>query len=133
MKFILSALLLLSTTAFADTSSDIEKVVLENLEHTQDENMDAVMADLHSQSPAYPQTQQVLPQLFSVYDLKYELISYNFLAEDEEFAYAKVKQRTSKVAGPEFMNNEIELLVIFKQENGVWKLWTQANLSITYI
>jgi len=134
MKFLLSALLLLlSTSVVADTASDIEKAILDNLEHTQEEDMDAVMGDLHSQSPAYLQTQQFLQQLFPVYDLSYELLSYNFVAQDNEYAYARVKQRTSKVSGPQFQNNDIDMLVIFKQENGLWKLWTQANLSVTYL
>ena len=133
MKLLLPVLLLLSTAVFADTSSDIEKAIRGNLEHTENEDVDAVMRDLHSLSPAYSQTQQVLLQLFSAYDLEYELVDYSFVGEDEEYAYAKVKQRTSKVSGPAFQDNEIDMLVIFKQENGVWKLWTQANLAVSYL
>ncbi|EAW30192.1 hypothetical protein GP2143_01575 [marine gamma proteobacterium HTCC2143] len=134
MKSLISTLIiLLSTAAYADTASDIEKAILDNLEHTQNEDSAAVMGDMHSQSPAYLPTQQMLQQLFPAYDLKYELISYKFVGEDDEYAYAKVKQRTKKISGPAFQNNEIEVLMVFKQENGIWKLWTQANLLISYI
>ena len=133
MKLLISTIFLLSTTAFANTSSNIEQVILDNLKHTQTEDSAAAMGDLHSQSPAYLATQQMLQQLFPAYDLQYELLSYKFIGEDDEYAYAKVKQRTRKISGPAFQNNEIEMLMIFKQENGVWKLWTQANLSISYI
>ena len=134
MKSLITTLLiLLSLTTNADIASDIENAILDNLEHTQNEDFNAVMGDIHSQSPAYLQTQQMLQQLFPAYDLKYELINYKFVGEDSEYAYAKVKQRTIKISGPAFQNNELEVLMIFKQENGHWKLWTQANLSASYI
>lgn len=132
MRF-LSILLLLSTAAYADTSSEIEDAILDNLEHTQNEDVGAVMEDMHSQSPAYQPTQQMLQQLFPVYDLKYELLNYKLVGEDDEYAYVKVKQRTEKISGPAFQNNEIEMLMVFKQENGLWKLWTTANLSVSYL
>ena len=72
-------------------------------------------------------------QLFPAYDVKYELIDYQFIGEDSEYAYVKVKQRTKKISGPAFQDNEVEALFVFKQENGTWKLWTQANLSISYL
>lgn len=134
MKASISIILLfLSTMTFADTSSDIEKVILDNLKYTQNENVDAVMGDMHSQSPAYLSTQQVLQQLFPAYDLKYELLKYTLVGVDSDYAYARIKQSTKKVSGPAFQDNEIEMLTVFKKENGKWKFWTQANLSITFI
>ena len=134
MKILLSTLLLLlSTAAYADTASDIHKIILANLEHTQNEDSAAAMGDVHSQSPAYLPTQQMLQQLFPTYDLQYELVHYTFVGEDSEYAYAKIKQRTKKIRGPAFKNNEIEMLMIFKREDGIWKLWTQASLLVTFI
>ena len=133
MKLLISSvILLLSTAVYADTASDIEKAVLDNLEHTQNEDIEAVMGDMHSQSPSYLPTQQLLMQLFPAYDVKYELIDYQFIGEDSEYAYVKVQQRTKKISGPAFQDNEVEALFVFKQENGTWKLWTQANLSMSY-
>jgi tRNA U34 5-carboxymethylaminomethyl modifying GTPase MnmE/TrmE len=132
MKLLISSLLLLlSTAAYADTASDIEKAILDNFEHMQNEDADAVMEDMHSQ--ACQQTQQMLQQFYLDYDLKYELLNYKFVGEDNEYAYAKVKQLTTRISGPEFKNNETEMLVIFKQENGLWKEWAHALLSTTHI
>jgi len=134
MKLLTTALLVaLSVGAYADTATDVKSVILENFEHTKNEDFEAVMGDVHSQSPAYLQTQQILQQLFPVYDLQYELVSYTFIGEDNEYAYAKVKQRTKKISGPAFQDNEVEVLMIFKKENDAWKLWTQANLAIEYL
>ena len=42
MKLLISSvILLLSTAVYADTASDIEKAVLDNLEHTQNEDIEA--------------------------------------------------------------------------------------------
>lgn len=117
----------------ADTSSDVKKAIMANFKHTQAEDVAAVMGDMHSQSPAYLPTKQMLQQLFPAYDLAYELVDYRFVGEDGEYAYAKIRQRTTKISGPAFQNNELEVLMVFKQENGVWKLWTQANLAVTYL
>lgn len=133
MKVFMLSLLLLSSVAHADTASSIKKAITNNIQHTFNEDEAAVMGDMHSQSPAYASTQNMLKQLFPLYDLKYELVRYEFVGADSEYAYAKVKQRTTKIKGPQFQNNELESLMIFKQENGIWKLWTQANLSVTYI
>ena len=134
MKALIYTLLILaSTVTYADTSLDIKKAILANFEHTQNEDAAAVMGDIHSQSPAYLATQQMLQQLFPAYNLTYELLNFEFIGKDNEYAYAKVKQRTTKISGPAFQNNEIDVLMIFKKENGLWKIWTQANLLISYI
>ncbi len=133
MKAILTILLLLAPLAYADTATDIEQAILNNLAHTQNEDIAATMSDIHTQSPAYLATQQTLQQLFPAYELKYELLNYEFVGEDDEYAYAKVKQITKKVSGPAFQDNELEILMVFKRENGSWKLWTQANLSYRYL
>lgn len=132
-KSICLSLALIGMPALADTAADINAVIQQNLTHTQNEDLDAMMSTVHSQSPSYMPTRQAIGQLFPVFDLKYEILEYRFIAEDDEYAYAKIKQLTTKVAGPAFNNNEIEALQIFKKENGHWKLWTQANLQIKFV
>ena len=40
---------------------------------------------------------------------------------------------TEKISGPAFRNNEIDMIQIFKKENGKWKFWSQAILYIRYL
>lgn len=124
---------LMSTSSIAGTAEDIKAVVEANFKHTQAEDVNASVATMHTDSPNYQATKQVLGQLFSVYDLKYTLVSFDFVGEDSDFAYARVKQLTEKVTGPAFQNNELESLQVFKRENGQWKLWTQANLIVNLV
>ncbi|CCK76336.1 MAG: hypothetical protein KBT75_04240 [Oleispira antarctica] len=131
-KIALLSLLLLSIASNADTASDIKQVVLDNLKYIQAEDIENSMATMHSQSPSYMATEEMLQQLLPIYDLKYEILKYSYIGEDDEYAYAKVLQKTSKISGPAFQTNKLEALQVFKKENGVWKLWTQANLSILF-
>ena len=134
MKKILCTLLTVMTFgASAGVSDDVRQTLEENLKYSQQENMDGMMSTIHRSSPNYMATGQAMNQLFPAYDLKYSLISYNFVGEEGGYAYIRIVQRTEKVAGPEFNNNELEALMIFKQENGKWKLWSQANLNIKFL
>lgn len=130
MRKILLPLMFISSTAFADTATDLRELVEQNLQHTEDEYVSAVMATMHPDSIAYLPTRQALNQLFPLYDLQYTLLEYHFVGEEGGYAYARVKQRTEKVNGPEFMDNDLEALQVFRQYKGEWKFWSQANLSV---
>lgn len=125
--------LLLSSTSWAapSVSELVEKTVRDNLRYTQENDVAKSMNTIHSQSLSYGPTQQFMSQLSLMgYQLSYELLEFRFIAQDGDLAYARVKQRTKKISGPEFSNNELEMLQVFKQEQGVWKIWAQANLSV---
>lgn len=134
MKYVLLlGALLFALPALADTESEVKASILQNLKHTEQEDVAGVMRTVHSQSPSYLATRQMLQQLFPAFDLKYTLVSYAYVGADAEYAYARVVQKTEKVSGPAFQNNELESLQIFRKEGGEWKLWTQANLAINYL
>jgi len=126
-------LLIGSINLFADDASDIKQVVLSNLKYTQNENLDKAIKTMHSKSPANLATKQMLEKLFPIYDLKYELVKYNYIAKDSDYAYVRILQKTTKLDGPAFRNNEIDALQVFKKENGSWKLWSQSNLGIKFL
>ena len=132
-KLIIIMSVLLSTNALADPASEIKQAIENNLKHTQQEDIEKVIDSMHSKSPGYLATHRAIQQLFPTYDFKYQLLEYHFIALDGEYAYARVRQRTEKVYGPEFKNNDIEALQVFKKENGRWKIWTQSNLNIIYL
>lgn len=90
------------------------------------------MATVHSQSPIFVSQENALNQINQSYDLAYEILEFHYVVEDEDFAYARFKLKTTKVAGPAFRNNEINLLAVFKQEEGVWKFWNQVTLEIKF-
>lgn len=132
-KFLLALFLCFAPMlSVADTAAELKAVMLKNLDFVKRENIEGMLSTLHTLSPSYVPTQEYMEKLFPVYDLDYELLHYQFIGVDEVYAYAKVRQLTTKVSGPEFEDNEFEFLQVFKQELGVWKIWAQANLSIQY-
>ena len=49
-----------------DVAEDIKEVVFENLRATQVEDMDAMLATVHSESPTYAQTEKLATMLFEI-------------------------------------------------------------------
>lgn len=114
-------------------SAALKKVVLENFDAYGKEDIFRVMATVHTQSPGYMATKQIGSQLFPTYDLKFELLDFYYLLTDKEYTLARAKQKTTKVSGPEFRDNVLDLIVVFRQENGEWKFWSQVILSVDYL
>lgn len=111
----------------------IKTAVIANMKFLEQENAEKAMSTVHRQSLSYATTNSILPNLFKAYDLTYTLKSFQFIKYDGELAYVRVKQITRRTSGAPFRDNEIDTLQIFKQENNEWKLWSQANMQITYL
>jgi hypothetical protein len=125
----------LSVTVHAagdDIQKAINSMVISNVQATQEENLDAVLQTIHTQSPGYLATKQQLVPLFDNYDLKYEILSFKYIGRDNEYAVARVKQSTKKLSGPAFRNNVVDMIEVFRQEKGQWKFWNQVILEVTY-
>ena len=136
-KIVMTGLMLVMTAmglyANPNTNPDIRQVVVKNLEATQAEDMTAITGMMHTQSPSFEATKSQLPPLFKAYDLKYELLSFEFVAMSGEYAIGRTRQRTTKADGPIFRDNEIDMIQIFRKENGRWKFWAQSILTVTYL
>ncbi|MGC8644082.1 MAG: hypothetical protein ACP5XB_29835 [Isosphaeraceae bacterium] len=113
---------------------DLRATITENIRSTQAEDLEAMMKTIHSKSPLSQPTRQQVSQIFGkVTGLKYELVSLKFLTVDEEYALARIRQRTTKIPIENFRNNEIDMIMAFKREGGAWKIWNQAILEIKYL
>ncbi len=117
----------------ATIEADVKTIMDANLKSLQDENMEAMMATIHPESSSKLQMKKIMTRIFKNYDLKYEILSYKFITYDGELAYVRVNQRTSKISGSTFRNNEVELVNILKQDNGSWKILTSAQLNLKFI
>ena len=135
-KYILIALLMVIglglTVVFSqdeNIAAELDVLVDENLRATQAEDMDAMLFTLHSKSPAYQQTKQMSEVLFPQYDIMYEKLTFRFIGLDGDYALGRFKFCATKIAGPEFQDNCLDTIHIFKQENGNWKsgVWPHSN------
>ncbi len=132
-NIILSVILLFSWGVSADTQSDVHELIQNNIKYIQQENVDLAMSTLHRQSPVYESTKSAMFQFNKLYDLKYELLQYRFITEDKDYAYVRVLQRTTKISGPLFNNNDIDLFHVLKKDAGQWKIWTSVPLEVNYL
>ena len=117
----------------ASPAANIMTVVAENVRATQAEDMTAVMATIHSESPVREGTKQACAVAFRSYNLEYKILSVRYVGQDGPYAVARVRQSTRKVSGPEFRNNEVDMIQVFRKENGKWKFWNQVILEIKMI
>lgn len=135
MIFTICILIGLTGPLFAEEhfAKQIKQTVIDNLTALKNEDMTRMMDTIHTQSLSYLTTKQQMAPLMENYELGYELLSFNFIGLSGDYAIGRTKQRTVKISGPAFRNNEIDMIQIFKKENGKWKFWSQAILYIRYI
>jgi hypothetical protein len=123
-----------ATKASSGIEAEIKRTVLENIRSTQAEDVDAMMKTIHSRSPMYETTKKQVAQIFGKgLNLNYELLSFKYIATDEDYALGRVRQRTTVGGGPNFRNNEIDMIVAFRKEGDVWKFWSQAILEVKFL
>jgi hypothetical protein len=130
-------LLLASTRAFSAPDDTLKKtlqaVVIENLNASQKENLDALLKTIHKDSPVYQATRVQSDMIFKQYRLKYKLHSVRLIGQDGDFAFARIEVTTTKVEGPGFRNNRTSILQVFKKEGEQWKYWNQLLLELTFV
>ena len=129
--------LMMSFSVLAESNKEIsaavKKVFEDNLKYCTNENIEGMLSTFHTKSSAYSSMKKLSQQIAKVYDLKYEMESFKFVGLAGEYAVANVVQKTTKIKGPNFKNNIINTLQVFKKENGKWKLWTTTVLSIKFL
>lgn len=115
-----------------DIATEIKALVTENLRATEAEDIEAVLDTMHTQSPAYSNTERLLISLSETYDLKYQMQLFRYIGYDDPYAIARFEFSTEKVAGPEFNNNTLDTFHIFRKEDGKWKIWSMAILETNF-
>jgi hypothetical protein len=111
----------------------LRQVVEESLSAFQQEDMLRSLQYVHTKSPEYEQMKQRLTQHFRDHDLRAELVDYSYIGHEREFAAARVKLKTTRLAGEPFQNNVTDLIFIFDQEAGQWKYWGSIVLGTEFI
>lgn len=104
-----------------------------NLAAFNKEDLDGVMATIDSRSPDFGPTRAALDALFKDRDLTAELVDFVLMGHDNEFAVARVKTKTTGQPGSDFATNITDAVVLFHQENGTWKLWSEEIVAVEII
>ena len=128
----LFAVLSITAQAFADTDAQLKELVTAHLALSTVEDIEGIMNTMHSQSPTYASQKDKLEEIAKVYNFDFDLLSFSFIGEDQDYAYARFKFLLKEVSGFQFKDNERDTLGIFKKEGEQWKFWSQINLEIDY-
>lgn len=122
-----------SAATDAELSAATKAVVESNLSGYNAENPDAAMSAVHKSSPEYASTQAALAEQFRDLDVKATLVDFDYMGHDDEFIVARVKTKLVGPPGSGFADNVVDSLVLFHQENGVWKLWSDEVLGVDFV
>lgn len=116
-------------------SEELKAVIQTNIDGMNSENVQASLDAVHSQSPFYEQMQVMLEEVAKVYDLESTLEDYQYVGMDanKEKAVVLVKQKTAKIDGPEFRDNIVEMMTVFKKDGEYWKIWQSLTLDVEYL
>lgn len=123
-----------SSPALADDAAlaaALEQVVVDNAAAYDREDVAATMGTIATKSPNYDSTQADLATQFTDLELKPEVVGFQYIGHDDEFAVARAKIKT--VATPKsagFTDNTVDAILIFHQDGGVWKLWAEEVLGV---
>jgi hypothetical protein len=126
-------LLCLAGPAAAQLAPALQYVWGQNLEAFNKEDKAGVMATIDTRSPDFGPTSAALDALFKDRDQKAQLVDFVLMGHDDEFAVARVKTRTTGQPGSDFANNVTDAVVLFHQENGTWKLWSEKIIAVEIV
>lgn len=108
-------------------------VIHENLQAYRVEDIDRVMETVDPDSPVYDSTRSVTLQLFSGYDLSYELKDIHLIFYDGETAEVEFVQVTKKINGAEFRNNRVAGVNFLRKTDSGWKIYSTIISSVEYL
>jgi hypothetical protein len=111
----------------------INSLLANSLKMAESENVEGYLNTIHSKSQLYNIAKEQISKAIISHDMKYEIVYFKYLGKDDEYCFARIKQTTRKVSGPEFKDNELDAIVAFKMEDGKWKIWLQSILSYKFI
>jgi hypothetical protein len=111
----------------------LREVVEQNLAAYNREDPAGAMTFIHTKSPEYGTTQGALPAQFEALDTQTELVGFQYIGHDDEFAVARVKLKTVEQSGEPFSANVLDTITVFHQEDGVWKYWSDHLLGVELV
>lgn len=128
-----SLLVLFANPLLAADSGGLEgalrQVVEDNVAAYNREDASRTLASVHTKSPAYAAMKEALPKQFAARDARTQLERFTYIGHDDEFALARVQYRTVGGTAAPFMNNLLDTITVFHQEDGTWKYWDNYVLG----
>ena len=101
-----------------------------NLRAYDAKDADGAMRSVHTRSPEYEPTRAAMAEQFRDLAVTATLVDFRYMGHDDEFAVARVKTKLVGPPGSDFTDNVTDSVVLFHQEGGTWKLWSDEVLGV---
>jgi len=111
----------------------IKNFIKFNLEYTQNEDIEGVLSQTDCTTNNCAEFKSTMEKLFETYDLKYELINIKFKNITSNEAEVIVTQKTTKLNGPEFRDNQGEFLHTLIKVDKSWKFKNTKINKVEYL
>lgn len=112
---------------------EVTSVIFENIRASNVEDPELYMATIHSESPGYQQTMDMLASMFETYDLSYQISDLSITSQKDNEAVVAFVLTTRKLQGPEFRDNEVSGEMILRLDEGEWKIFNQTVDEVEYL
>lgn len=129
LRVLVSLSLFLTLGAYADVKKEIESLIKKEIEYSNNENIEKVISLIHKKSAILMPTIQSLNTMYSLYNIKCDLLNFNIINNDEKYIFAKIKTKCQKITGPSFLAHQGEQLGIYRKEANRWKLFSKVVLE----
>ena len=131
--FIATAISMCGCAEKIHVEGDPKTIVYENVKAMEDEDLDRVMATIDDENENYEGTKNMARQLFKMYNLKYTLDSVQVMGETESEAKVRCLQTTTKLSGPAFRDNRIDIVHRLRKIDGYWKIYSSQVNHLEYL
>jgi hypothetical protein len=110
--------------------NEILKVLQQNLDATQNEDVASVLKTIHENSPQLSSTQAGMEYVFNNYDLKYELEDVKFISITHEEVRAIYQLTTKVLRGTGLADTRsLGIHTLKKSKDGNWKIFKTEYIS----
>jgi len=110
-----------------------ESVIRANIEFFNLEDLDGTMSTIHPESPSYKQTEEIVEELFKIYDINSKYEKLEVVKKNDNEAEVNFVQLTTKIKGPEFKNNRLTGKHLLKKYKNSWKIFSTETINVTYL
>jgi hypothetical protein len=121
------------TVYIATTEEQILHVLNQNLIHSQNEDLEGYISTFDPNIVGLEQIKSQVGQINAIYDIKYEFKNIKIISVEKDKASLKLSQYNSKISGPEYPDNQVDIIQNVVKVNGEWKLSTSQILKIDYL
>ncbi len=116
----------------AKLTTQLKGVVESNLRAYDAKDVEGALRGVHTRSPEYDTTKAALAEQFRDVGVTATLVDFKYMGHDDEFAVARVKTKLVGPAGSGFSDNVTDSVVLFHQEGGTWKVWSDEVLGVQF-